>query len=89
MGFYEAIPMMVEAVQFDGKNLREVKDLLSRQRPEGQVAIAGTNPLFLRTQNRPDRPMLPGDWLTLGPDNWVTVMSKEAFQRRMRPLGGS
>jgi hypothetical protein len=86
MGYYEAIPVIVEAIQYDGKNIQAVKDILTHQEPEDHVTVTGTSAVFLRTSDRPDRPLLPGDWLTLGPGNWVAIMSNDAFQRRMRPL---
>ena len=85
--YYESIPVVIEAVQYNGTNVAAMREMLSRQEPPGRVTIAGSAPTFLRSADRPDRPLLSGDWLVLESDNWVTLMSNDAFQRRMRPLG--
>ncbi len=81
--------MIVEAVQYDGTNLTEVKKMLARQHPAGRITVAGTSVTFLRRMDRPDEPLIPGDWITLDSDNWVTIMTDAAFQRRMRPASWS
>lgn len=86
MGFYRSVPITIEAVQYTGTNLTEVKEMLARQYPPGRITVAGTSVTFLRRQDRPDEPLVTGDWITLDSENWVTIMTDSAFQRRMQPL---
>lgn len=83
--YYETASYTVEAIQYNGSNLHEIKEILLRQKPSGRVTITGLKIPFIRQLNRPDQPLLRGDWIALDiPDYWAHHISDELFSRSFK-----
>lgn len=81
MGFYRTTSYAIEAIQYDGSNISEIREILSRQEPSGRLMVTGLNVPYLRQPNRPDQPLLRGDWILLDPSHWAYHMSDDFFSR--------
>jgi hypothetical protein len=84
----EALQLRHLAVQYNGSNLPEVRELLSKQDPPGQVTILnGTITPFVRRPDLPDQPLLRGDALMIVEATGVVHhASKLCYEQLYRPV---
>jgi hypothetical protein len=86
VGTYESVLLTVDAEQYVGtpSSLIVLRRLLTRQQPPSALTITGFRVPFVRYPDRPDEPLIPGNWVTMTPDGWASHMNPEAFKRLFR-----
>jgi hypothetical protein len=78
---YETIPVTVTAVQWNGSNLEEI-----RQLAPGAIAINGGSTLLVSEDRREPRALPLGGWVTWD-GTAVTCVDEHTFPRRYRAAG--
>jgi len=83
MDRYTALPRVITALQWDGSNLEEIRELVGSTHAS---AIDGGITLLVMEEGRELRSLKPDDWVSLDEAGRIFVHSKAAFQVEWRKL---